>query len=190
MALIGFFRSLQNTQKSRKVKDSKPFSAMAEVEAKTAGQPVPPPDGHYAAGDVVEGEEKEATRGLRVAQRMLTAIQRYCVGDVAGEEEPQPRLGLGALVRVQRVLRESHEYGDVALLVRLALPAVQAAGEGHGGRPQQEVEEEVQAADEEEEAVMVFKSHETLLQRRHVDAALRPATRYTLLSHNDVYAKL
>lgn len=69
------------------------------------------------------------------------------------------------LFRTERVLRESHEQGDLVLLMQVARGAADSPP-----------------------AVVVLKSHETLLQPRHADAVLRPSTRFVPLSHNDVYA--
>lgn len=75
-------------------------------------------------------------------------------------------------MQVERVLRESHEYGDLVVLARL--PGAPTAGSSNQN-------------EDEHRAVVVFKSHETLLQLRHVASILRPSTVLDPLSHNDVY---
>ncbi len=76
-------------------------------------------------------------------------------------------------MQVERVLRESHEYGDLVVLARL--PGAPTAGSSSN-----------QEDEDEHRAVVVFKSHETLLQLRHIASILRPSTVLDPLSHNDV----
>jgi hypothetical protein len=80
-------------------------------------------------------------------------------------------------MHVERVLRESHEYGDLVVLARL--PGV-ATTTDDGDDPDLLARRR---------AVVVFKSHETLLQPRHVASILQPSTALQLLSHNDVFVK-
>jgi len=77
-------------------------------------------------------------------------------------------------LRVECILRESHELGDLVLLAR---PSVARATE-------EDHPPNFTAA--AAAAIVVLKSQETLLQPRHVDFVLQPSTRFSLLSQNDM----